>query len=214
MSGVIDIEEVGEKQAAEKVAKVLLTGALAITPTDTVYGVAAMVYELGKPCREVWREPYNKLAAVKGRAGLFIILLPYWDATSAFTEDDVSQAAAFGEVYGKPVTFLFNPRPQLDDRVAGAEGKAALRVVPHGFISEVVARVGPVFSTSANTPAGEAPRTLADVEPAVRDAADVEVCGGPATEEPSAVVDATTEPFTVVRTAPGLEEALRAFGSG
>jgi tRNA A37 threonylcarbamoyladenosine synthetase subunit TsaC/SUA5/YrdC len=130
----VDIKAVGEKRAAEDVAAALRSGGLAVTPTDTVYGLSALVYRPGKPCREVWREPYDKLVTVKGRAGPFIILSPYWDAASAFTEDETSRAAAFGEAYGKPVTFLFNPRPQLDGRVAGPEGKVAVRVVPQGFI--------------------------------------------------------------------------------
>jgi L-threonylcarbamoyladenylate synthase len=213
VSGVIDINEIGEKQAAEKVAEVLLAGGSAITPTDTVYGLAALVYEPGKPCAEVWRKPYDEFVAVKGRTGPYIILLPYWDAASAFTEDDTSRAAAFAEVYGKPVTFLFNPRPQLDELLAGLEKKVALRVVPYGFIGEVAVRIGPIFSTSANYPGGDPPVSLDDVETAIRRAADVEADGGPSTEGPSAVVDATTEPFTVVRVAPGLEEALSAFGS-
>jgi tRNA A37 threonylcarbamoyladenosine synthetase subunit TsaC/SUA5/YrdC len=212
VSGVIDINEVGEKQAAEKVAGVLSAGGLAITPTDTVYGLAALVYEPGKPCREVWRKPYDKLVAVKGRTGPFIILLPYWDAASAFTEDDISRATAFGETYRKPVTFLINPRPQTDERLTCPAGKVALRVVSDGFIHEVAAAVGPIFSTSANTPDAEPPRTLADVERVVRDAAEVEVDGPPATEEPSGIVDVTTEPLKVFRAAPGLEEALQAFG--
>jgi L-threonylcarbamoyladenylate synthase len=210
---IIKIDEVGEKRAAEDVAGVLRAGGLAITPTDTVYGLAALVYEPGKPCREVWRKPYDKLAAVKGRTGPYIILLPYWDAASAFTGDDTSRAAALVEAYGKPVTFLFNPRPQLDERSVGLEGKVALRVVERGFIGEVTSRVGPIFSSSANYAEGDPPRSLDDVESTIRDLADVEVDGGPSTEGPSAVVDATTEPFTVVRSAPGLEEALREFGS-
>lgn len=211
MKTIIKIYEVGDKSAAEDVSGTLRVGGLVITPTDTVYGLAALVYRPGKPCREVWREPYDKLAAVKGRDGPYIILLPHWDAASAFTENDTSRAAAFGEAYGKPVTFLFNPRPQLDERLVGLEGKVALRVVRHGFIGEVAARVGPIFSSSANYAEGNPPRSFDDVEPAIRDFADVEVDGGPSTEGPSAVVDATTEPFTVVRSAPGLEEALREF---
>lgn len=213
MSGVIDLEEVGEKQAAEKAAKVLLAGGLAITPTDTVYGLAALVYEPGKPCREVWRKPYEKLVVVKRRAGPFIILLPYWEATSAFTEEDISRAAAFGETYERPVSFLFNPRRYLDERLIGSDGKVALRVVSSGFIGEVAARIGPMFSTSANCAGGDPPGSLDDVDAGIRRASDVEADGGPSTEGPSAVVDATTEPFTVVRTATGLEEALRSFGS-
>jgi tRNA A37 threonylcarbamoyladenosine synthetase subunit TsaC/SUA5/YrdC len=186
---------------------------LAITPTDTIYGLAALVYEPGKPCREVWRKPYDELVAVKGRTGPYIILLPYWDAASAFTEDDTSRVAAFAEAYGKPVTFLFNPRPQLDERLVGLEGKVALRVVPRGFVGEVTSLVGPIFSSSANYAEGKPPRSLEDVESTIRDVADVEVDSGPSTEGPSAVVDATTEPFTVVRSAPELEDALWEFGS-
>jgi tRNA A37 threonylcarbamoyladenosine synthetase subunit TsaC/SUA5/YrdC len=210
---IIKMGEVGEKNAAEDVGRALIVGGLAITPTDTVYGLAVLVYEPGKPCREVWRKPYDKLAAVKGRTGPYIILLPYWDAASAFTEDDTTRAAAFAEAYGRPVTFLFNPRPRLDELLAGPEGKVALRVVGHGFIGEVTSRVGPIFSSSANYAEGNSPRFLNDVESTIRDAADVEVDGGPSTEGPSAVVDATTERFAVVRPAPGLEEALREFGS-
>ncbi|UCE26212.1 MAG: Sua5/YciO/YrdC/YwlC family protein [Candidatus Coatesbacteria bacterium] len=210
----INIEEVGEKEAAKETAKALLNGGLAITPTDTVYGLAALVYQPGMPCREVWRTPFDKLAAVKGREGPFIILLPYWDAASAFTEDDTSRPAAFAEAYGKPVTFLFNPRAQTDEKLTCPAGKVALRVVPDGFINRVAAAVGPIFSTSANTADTEPPRTLADVEQVVRDAAEVAVDGPPATDGPSGIADATTEPFKVFRTAPGLEEALQAFISG
>lgn len=213
MKTIIKIGEVGEKNAAEDVGRALSAGGLAITPTDTVYGLAALVYEPGKPCREVWRKPYDKLVAVKGRTGPYIILLPYWDAASAFTEDDTSRAAALAEAYGKPVTFLFNPRPQLDELLTGSEGKVALRVVPSGFIGEVTSRVGPIFSSSANYPEEDPPRFLDDVKSMIRDAADVEVDGGLSSEGPSAVVDATAEPFTVVRSAPGLEEALRDFDS-
>jgi L-threonylcarbamoyladenylate synthase len=213
VSGVIDINEIGEKQAAEKVTEVLLAGGLAITPTDTVYGLAALVYEPGKPNTEIWRKPYDKLVAVKGRTGPYIILLPYWEAASAFTEDDISGATAFGETYGRPVTFLFNPRQYLDERLTGSDEKVALRVVSSGFIGEVAARIGPTFSTSANYAEGSPPGSLDDVEAGIRHAADVEADGGPSTEGPSAMVDATTDPLTVVRVAPGLEEMLSAFGS-
>jgi len=212
VSGVIDINEIGEKQAAEKVTEVLLAGGLAITPTDTVYGLAALVYEPGKPSQEIWRKPCDKLVAVKRRTGPFIILLPYWEAASAFTENDLSRATAFCETYGRPVSFLFESRQYLDERLIGPDGKVALRVVPIGFIGEVVARIGPIFSTSANYPGGDPPESLDDLEAGIRRAADVEADGGQSTEGPSAVVDATTEPFAVVRVAPGLDEALQAFG--
>lgn len=215
MTITLDLGALGEEAAAAEVARYLLEGGLAVTPTDTVYGLAAKVFEPGAAGGVVWAGPYGKIVKLKGRAGPFIILVSGWPALRAFTDDDLSRAAFFAERYAKPVTFIYNARDELkDERLTSPERKVALRVVNSGFIWELVSRCGPVFSTSANGPTGEPARVLGEVDPTVREAADVEVDGGPAPEGPTAVLDATTVPFKVVRSAPGLDEALGKFFNG
>jgi L-threonylcarbamoyladenylate synthase len=64
----------------------------------------------------------------------------------------------------------------------------------------LLAGVGvPVLQTSANPSGGPDPRRLADVDPAIRAAVDLEIDGGELPGTPSTVVDLSGEEIRIVR---------------
>ncbi len=165
----------------------IVAGGVAVFPADTVYGLA---------CDPLSVEAVRRLYALKDRpadkpaAVMFFSLAP---AVAALPELGPRTRAALGALLPGAVTLLLpNPLARYPLACGHDPWTLGLRVPAPG----VLVGVGvPVMQSSANRSGGADPRELAEVDPAVRDGADLVVDGGPLPGTPSTVID------------------LRAFGS-
>lgn len=159
----------------------IAAGGVAVFPADTVYGLAcdptsptavARLYELkGRPA--------DKPAAV-----MFFSLPP---ALAALPELEPRLRAALQALLPGPVTLLLaNPLARFPLACGPDPWTLGLRVPAAGPLAEVAL---PVLQSSANRSGGADPRALDELDPAVRDGADLVVDGGPLPGTPSTVVD-------------------------
>lgn len=169
-----------DEEGLRAAAEVLLSGGVAVIPTDTVYGLAA---------HPRFPDAVDRLYTIKARSQAKPI---------ALLASDADAAEAFVGGFPPVAKALERHWPGALTIVAGGEG---LRVPDHGWTRRLIAACGGVLRvTSANLsgrrPATDAPQALADVGLS----ADIVVDGG---VSPGGV------PSTVVKVGGGGLEVLR-----
>ena len=195
---------------ADDAVAALQSGQPVVLPFDTVYGLATNPYSEA-PVRRLYRakgrddvQPTALVAAdldalfecvpeLRGRAGTIArALLP-----GAFTLVLPNPARRFRWLTGTSPETIGVRVPEL----AGPGG-------------EVLAKVGAIAATSANLPGGPDPRTLDDVPPELRSAAEAIVDGGELPGTPSTVIDFSgAEPVVLREGAGSAADALRVVSS-
>jgi L-threonylcarbamoyladenylate synthase len=159
----------------------IAAGGVAIFPADTVYGLA---------CDPASRAAVTRLYALKGRpadkpaAVMFFSLGP---ALDALPELGPRTRGALEALLPGAVTLLLpNPLARYPLACGHDPWTLGLRVPAAG----VLAGVGvAVMQSSANVSGGADPRSLDEIDDAVREGADLVVDAGPLPGTPSTVVD-------------------------
>ena len=163
----------------------LLSGGVALVPTDTVYGLAAA---LDSPAG------VERLYAVKGRPrSQPCQVLVYAPGVLAAAIDELPARVAAGAraLLPGPATCLVPDRRGTYAAAAGGErGSVGLRApATSGWLAALTGLDIPLVATSANNPGGPDPRGLDDVPAELRSAVDLELDAGILPGTPSAVVD-------------------------
>ena len=195
----------------EAAIEALRAGALAVIPTDTVYGLAADGEN---------EAAARALYAAKGRDAIQPTAL-------LFTSVDVleervpglptkARRAARALLPGPLTLVLPNPAGRFAWLNPGRPDAIGIRVPRLGGPGgEVLAALGVLVATSANLPGGADPRRASDVPAEIRRAAAVVVEGGELPGTPSTVVDLTgAAPVLLREGAVAADELLARLGSG
>jgi L-threonylcarbamoyladenylate synthase len=159
----------------------IAAGGVAVFPADTVYGLA---------CDPTSREAVSRLYALKGRpadkpAAVMFFSLPR--ALDALPELGPRTRAALDALLPGAVTLLLpNPLARYPLACGHDPWTLGLRVPAPGVLADVAV---PVMQSSANLSGGADPRSLDEVDDALRAGADLVVDGGPLPGTPSTVVD-------------------------
>lgn len=194
----------------DEVVAALEAGGAVVLPTDTVYGLAV---------RAADHEATARLFALKGRAADVPVAVLCADAEQALgladLGDDRSVVAVAERWWPGPLTLVVRRRSGLDLRLGDPQDTIGLRVPDHDFVRAVAARVGPLATTSANRH-GEPPEATAAAAAAAHGPGVASVVdGGRLDAPPSTVLDATTQPWSVLRTgAMDVSDILRTADAG
>lgn len=159
----------------------IAAGGVALFPADTVYGLACDPASAAAVARlyELKGRPADKPAAV-----MFFSLER---ALAALPELQPRSRAAVTALLPGPVTLLLpNPLARYPLACGPDPWTLGLRVPAPGPLAGAAVAV---LQSSANLSGGSDPRTLDDVDPALRDGADLVVDGGTLPGTPSTVVD-------------------------
>jgi len=183
----------------------LRAGEPVVLPTDTVYGLAATA------SGEV---AVRRLAALKGRPALMPIALLAADVDGLL--DAVPELRGDAETLGAllpgPFTLVLpNPARRFPWLAGERPDTIGVRVPELPEVARaIVAEVGAVAATSANVHGGPDPRSVEELDPALRDACAAIVDAGPLPGTPSTVIDLTGPEPRILRegTVPA-DEALR-----
>ncbi len=191
---VLDAADPG---AVERVAEVLSAGDLAVLPTDTVYGLAALPTVAGATAR---------IFEAKERPDRQALAVLVADVEQAAEVADLDAAAHPDELAGLladgwpgPLTVVVPRRGSaaaLD--LGGDPSTVGVRCPDHALVRAVAAAVGPLATTSANRHGAPTPETAE----AAADLALVPclvVDGGRLTARASTVIDATRPGWPVLR---------------
>lgn len=170
-----------------ELAGVLRAGGVVLMPTDTIYGLHALAMDEAAVAR---------VAAIKGRDETkpFIVLASSVDDLPQLgISADPDLLTSLGTIWPAPLTAIL----PLVRPIAASRGAAtlAVRIPALDWLRELVARTGPLVSTSANR-SGEPPVTEpGQLAHGLQKVIDAVADGGVRFGEPSAILDLTgTEP--------------------
>ena len=184
---------------AREVAAALEGGALALLPTDTVYGLV---------CVAASRDAALDLYRLKGRVEIQPTAVIAADAEvllASIPGLDGIAAAGVRTLLPGPFTLVVpNPERRFSWLSASRPDTIGVRV-PRlvGPAAEIVARVGMIVATSANLPGGPDPCRLGDVPDEIRAGVAFAVDGGELPGTPSTVIDLTGAAPVVLRVGAG-----------
>ena len=159
----------------------IAAGGVAIFPADTVYGLA---------CDPTSREAIARLYALKGRPAdkpAAVMFFTLERALAALPELGPRTRSALEALLPGAVTLLLaNPLARYPLACGHDPWTLGLRVPAPGVLSDVTL---PVMQSSANRSGGADPRSLDEVDAALREGADLVVDDGALPGTPSTVVD-------------------------
>ncbi len=159
----------------------IATGGVAVFPADTVYGLA---------CDPASAGAVDRLYALKGRPAdkpAAVMFFSLERALDALPELAARTRAAVEALLPGPATLLLaNPLARWPLACGPDPWTLGLRVPAPGPLADVAL---PVLQSSANRSGGADPRTVEEIDPAIRDGADLVVNGGALPGTPSTVVD-------------------------
>jgi L-threonylcarbamoyladenylate synthase len=190
---------------AREMAGALEGGALALLPTDTVYGLV---------CVAASRDAAVELYRLKGRAEIqptAVIAADIGVVFAGIPGLEGIAAAGVRTLLPGPFTLVVPNRERRYSWLSTASPETIGVRVPRldGAAAEIVARVGMIVATSANLPGGPDPCRLEDVPPAIRAGVAFAVDGGELPGTPSTVIDLSGASPVVLRVGAGdPEEAL------
>lgn len=196
--------------AVDAAVEAIRGGGLAIVPTDTVYGLATTAYSedaVRGLYRAKGRDELQPTALVASGLDVLFECVPELEGRAG--------AIARALLPGPFTLILPNPAGRFRWLTGSSPETIGVRVPElAGPGGEVLASVGAIVATSANLPGGPDPRTLAEVPPELRAAADALVDGGELPGTPSTVIDFTgSDPVVLREGAASAADALRAVGS-
>ncbi|MBX3286334.1 MAG: threonylcarbamoyl-AMP synthase [Actinobacteria bacterium] len=197
---VVVLPEVGPRwvdglaEAVARAAEVLEAGGSVVLPTDTVYGVAALASVPGAA---------GRLFAAKERGAdhpLAVLVADVDQALPLLASPPAVAREAMDRHWPGPLTLVLRRSPEaLGLDLGGDPATIGVRCPDHAFVRALAARVGPIATTSANRTGEATPSTAREAAAGLAVAPDLVVDGGPAGAVASTVVDATEQPWQVLR---------------
>jgi L-threonylcarbamoyladenylate synthase len=170
-----------------EISQLFREGKVLLMPTDTIYGLHCLATD---------QAAVDRIGELKGREDTkpFIVLASSIDQlTEIGIEADIDLLRRLNAIWPAPLTAILPLRTPIP--ASRGASTLAVRIPALEWLRDLVARTGPLVSTSANRsgePPVEAPAALARD---LQNALDAVVDGGPRTGEPSAILDLTgTEP--------------------
>jgi tRNA threonylcarbamoyl adenosine modification protein (Sua5/YciO/YrdC/YwlC family) len=193
--------------ATERAIAALRKGQVVAIPTDTVYGLAA---SLDHP------EAIDAIFALKHRpeTTALPVLVESFQQLASLGVTGLEDIAALTTVWWPGDVTVILPCPaELAHLVHGTRPSLAVRIPGDEVALGLLSETGPLAATSANIHGEPTP-----VDPAAIDllfSGDPRFAGtvdaGPRTERPSAIVDATTHPWSVLRQGRLSDEQVKAI---
>lgn len=194
---MLSLDEVDRAEAVERIVEALGEGGVVVLPTDTVYGLAALPGD---------RAATDRLFALKGRAATTPLAVLCADVEQALEVADPRVADAVRAVAERwwpgPLTLVVARRVGAELHLGEPATTVGLRVPNHDVVRALAAAVGPIAATSANRHGESTPATAAEAAAALGPGVTLVVDGGPLPSSASTVVDATVEPWAVLREGP------------
>jgi L-threonylcarbamoyladenylate synthase len=188
--------DVDDPRAITRALEILQSGMLVAYPTDTVYGLGALVTD---------EDAIKRLYQAKGRGAekAIPVLLSGSEELLDVAEDPTQMALALAERFWPGALTLVVPRrPELPKSLSPDE-TIGVRVPDHEFARSLLRAAGPLATTSAN-PSGEtSPRTPDQVMLGLAGRFGLLLDGGPTRGiRASTVVDCTGDLPRILRPGP------------
>ena len=193
-----------ELRAFTQALVILQRNGIVAFPTDTVYGLGAMVFQ---------SEGIERLFQTKDRPPTLAIAVLLGDATQLERVSMNPSRAVLRlaeRFWPGPLTLVVPRHPEVPDLIAPTP-TVGVRVPNHPVALKLLKKTGPLAVTSANLSGGENTLTADEVLAQLGGRVPLVLDGGRTPGGvPSTVVDLTTGKFRILRTGPISEEQVRA----
>jgi tRNA threonylcarbamoyl adenosine modification protein (Sua5/YciO/YrdC/YwlC family) len=192
------VELAGDHEGAiERAAAALAAGGVIVLPTDTVYGLAALPGD---------RAATDRLFELKGRSEQTPLAVLCGSRVQAL---DLVDPAAIPDLeaptarwWPGPLTIVAPRRVGVHLYLGEPSSTIGLRVPDHDVVRQLAGLVGPIAATSANRHGHVTPATAVAAAGDLLGPVDLVVDGGVLGQGASTVVDATQQPWRVLREGP------------
>jgi L-threonylcarbamoyladenylate synthase len=196
-------EVLGEsKESLQSAEKILKSGGVIAFPTDTVYGVGALVSN---------REAISRIYAVKGRGkekALPVMISNPSELDQVARQPDIKVGRMVEHFWPGPLTVVLQRHPALPTEISSLE-TVGIRVPEYRFVLDLLAAVGPMAVTSANRSGDASPTSASQVLAGLGGRIDLLIDGGTTPgDQPSTVVDCTGEYPRILRAGPIGHDAI------
>jgi L-threonylcarbamoyladenylate synthase len=162
-----------------------------VAPSDTVIGLLAPATRGGFEALQVVKKRENK--------PFLVLVASYADAQHyAYKAFDPALKQLLEACWPGPLTLVFKAQSSVPAYMCSPSGTIAVRVPQHDVLQEIIRRVGPLLSTSANKPGEPVPADVAQVDPDIARHAAL-LIEGTSTPQPSTILDITHSVPRIVR---------------
>ncbi|MFB1064490.1 L-threonylcarbamoyladenylate synthase [Natrinema sp. H-ect4] len=171
----------------DRAADAIDSGALVVYPTETVYGLAADALE---------PEAVDRVFEVKGRdrSKPLSFAVPSVPSALRYVRATDRERRFMATFLPGPVTVLCRRREAVPDELTAGRDRVGVRVPDHPLALRLCERAStPITATSANVSGRASARKLSDLDPEIREAAEVVLEGGETAGTESTVVDVSSE---------------------
>jgi len=185
----------------------LMQGAVIVFPTETVYGLGAIV-------DKDMAAGAHELFDIKQRpTGIPVpVLVPTEDALDIYGIEVPEYAHKLAKAFWPgPLTIVVKASEMIPPEFTNAEdGSVGLRLPDNEVVRQLMLATGrPLYATSANTHGAPPPVAVDELEPAIKEAASIVLDGGPTqVRVSSTVVRCTGDVPEVLREGPISKEAI------
>lgn len=174
--------------------KALESGAPAVFPTDTVYGIGCVAFRI---------DGVKEIYSLKGREFTKPLPILIGDSSqlSLIVEEVLPEAKKLIDVFWPgALTLVFKTAPLIYSATRGKK-TVAIRIPDHGLVKQLLDSVGlPLATTSANRSGQKSAKNFSEVKKFFNGKVPVLIDGGRCRWSlESTVVDVTHYPFTVLR---------------
>lgn len=177
----------------QRAVRHLRAGGVIVFPTDTLYGLGAVIWNA---------EAIRRVVQIKGRhegKGMPVLIAQAEDALQ-LVEDSVTLRQLADEFWPGGLTVVARARPGLSPLLLGPDGSLGIRVPAAQIARSLIEQAGaPLLGTSANRSGAAAALTAAEAWESIGRDVDYVLDGGPARGKPSTVVDISNNPPRILR---------------
>jgi len=185
--GVIcsELMQCRRQEVVDVAVQTINEGGLLVYPTDTLYGLGVDAFN---------PEAIGKVYEAKERPEDAPISVAVSDPEmmQKVTNPSPWMSRVVEALIPRPITFLLPKKKKVPGTLTAGSDILGVRIPNHLFALSVVARTGPITTTSANLHEGHSPRTIRSAIRQLGDAVDLYVdCGRTVFGRASTVVDLT-----------------------
>ena len=181
-----------EREIIEKAANILELGGVLVFPTETLYGLAANVFDINA---------VQRVFEIKGRDITKPSSVAFRDLNQAkkFLQFTLEAEKLAKKFLPGPLTIILNSKIEFDAFLGG--DKVSVRIPDNRVAQAILNEVKfPITATSANLSGGKNPVEVKDAVEQIGDRVDLILDAGKCKYgKPSTVVDATTGEIKIVR---------------